>query len=199
MALTYTPITELEAVNTLLSTIGETPVTTVPASGESDAGEAQAMLHRVNRQVQGMELKFNSDYKVQFSPDGDGYINIPTNALRVTSYYRNGAFGDQYDYAVRGRYLYDRYNQTKVFTAKVYLNITYFLPWTDMPEHVRHYVTIKAGRKFQADTVGSQILNAFTQQDEGEARAEMMRWEMVKRSESMLETPGIYGIVNRRI
>jgi len=194
MALTYTPITELEAVNTLLSTIGETPVSTIPGSGVSDASEAQAMIHRVNRQVQGMELKFNSDYKVQYSPDGDGYINIPTNALRVTSYYMNNA---QHDYAVRGRKLYDRYNQTDVFTAAVYLNISYFLPWSDMPEHVRHYVTIKAGRKFQADTVGSQVLNAFTQQDEAEARAEMVRWELIKRGDSILTSPGIYHTLNR--
>jgi hypothetical protein len=141
-----------------------------------------------------MKLKFNSDYKVRLSPDGDSKINIPTNVLRVESTYR----GSSYDYAVRGRYLYDRYNQQYTFTAAVYLNLTYFLEWTEMPEHVRHYVTIKAARKFQADTVGSPQQDAFTKSDEAEARAEMIRWEAIKKDQSILDSSSIYGIVNRR-
>lgn len=192
MALSFTPITELEAVNTLLASIGETPVNTIPSSGVSDASTARDMIHRVNRQVQGMSLKFNTDYKVQYSPDVDGYINIPTNALRVTAYYRG------VDYAVRDRKLYDRYNQTSIFTAVVYLNIATFFPWDDMPEHVRHYVTMKAGRKFQDESVGSEVLHKFSLQDEGEARAEMMRWELIKHSDTILTSPGIRDILNRR-
>jgi len=192
MALTYTPVTELEAVNTLLASIGETPVNTVPASGVSDASTARDMLHRVNRQVQGMSLKFNTDYKVQYSPDVDGYINIPTNALRVVSYFRG------FDFAVRDRKLYNRKDQTNIFTSFVLLDITTFFPWDDMPEHVRHYVTMKAGRKFQDESVGSEVLHKFSIQDEGEARAEMMRWELIKHSDSILESPGIIDVLNRR-
>jgi len=196
MALTYTPITELEAVNAMLATIGETPVSTIPASGISDASEARSELHRTNREVQGLALKFNTDYKIRFSPDGEGKINIPTNALKVISYY--DGYSASYDYAVRGRYLWDRYNQTYVFTASVLLNITYFLEWELMPEHVRHYVTVKAGRSFQANAVGSPQLNAFTQEDEVRARNEMFRWEMNKRGGSMLQSPSTYDIFNRR-
>lgn len=194
MALSHAPQTELEAVNMMLAGIGETPVSVVPSSGVSDAVEAQAELHRVNRETQGMALKFNTDYKVQLSPDGDSKINIPTNALRVVSYYR----GMNYDYVVRGRYLYDRYNQQYTFSTYVLLNITYFLEWSLLPEHVRHYVSVRASRKFQANAVGSQVLHGFTERDEALARADLMRWEMIKKSDTILESSGPFSIVNRR-
>ena len=192
MALTYTPTTELQAVNAMLASIGETPVSDIPASGISDAAIARDKLHEVNRQVQGMSLKCNTDYKVESSPDVDGYINIPTNALRVWAYYQFK------DYAVRNRKLYDRMEQTLIFTEVVYLNITTFLEWLDLPEHVRHYIAVKAGRRFQAEAVSSQILWNFSQIDEGEARAEMMRWELIKHSDSILHSQGIASTLNRR-
>ena len=192
MALTFTPTTELQAVNAMLASIGETPVSDIPASGISDAAIARDKLHEVNRQVQGMALKCNTDYKVESSPDVDGYINIPTNALRVTAYYQFK------DYAVRNRKLYDRMEQTLVFTEVVYLNITTFLEWLELPEHVRRYIAVKAGRRFQAEAVSSQILWNFSAVDEGEARAEMMRWELIKHSDSILHSEGIAQTLNRR-
>jgi hypothetical protein len=195
MALTYTPTTELQAVNAMLRSIGEAPVNTLPTAGVSDASLAQDTLHEVNRAVQGKGLKFNSDYQVRFTPDVDGYINIPTNALRVTATFRSY----DTDYAVRNRKLYDRRNQTYVFTSFVELDITYFLTWADMPEHVRRYVYVRASRQFQQETVGSQILWQFKAQDEAEARAEMNRWEIIKRDQTLLESPGIFRTVKRRI
>jgi hypothetical protein len=192
MALTYTPTTELQAVNQMLASIGETPVSDIPASGVSDAASARDKLHETNRQVQGMGLKFNTDYRIEYSPDADGYINIPTNALRVWAWYGN------LDYATRNRKLYDRDNQTNIFTTVVYLNITTFLQWSDLPEHVRRYVAVKAGRRFQAEAVGSQILWNFSQVDEGEARSDMMRWELIKHRDSILNSPGVRETLNRR-
>jgi hypothetical protein len=193
MALVYAPTSEIEAVNNMLQSIGETPVNTLPTAGVTDASIARDVLHRINRQVQGMGLKFNSDYEVQYTPDIDGFINIPSNALRVSAYYYMSV-----DYAVRDRKLYDRENQTNVFTSSVKLNIVTFLPWDDMPEHVRQYVYVKASRRFQAESVGSQNLWKFSQMDEAETRAEMMRWELIKHSDTILASPGIYNTVNRR-
>jgi len=193
MALTYTPTTELEAINMMLASIGETPVNTVPASGVNDASLARDMLHRTNRQVQGMSLKCNTDYKVQYSPDVNGYINIATNSLRVWGWYVNN------DYAVRGRKLYDRSEQTNIFTAAVLLNITVFLEWSDLPEHVRFYIATKAGRRFQAQSVGSKILWEFSEIDEAEARSEMTRWELIKHQDTILHSPGIFNVLNRRV
>jgi hypothetical protein len=192
MALNFTPITELEAVNVMLQGIGEMPVNAVPAAGVSDASIAQDMLHRTSRQVQGMGLKCNSDYEYAISPDVDGYINIPSNALRVESYYRYN------DYAVRGRKLYDRKKQTLIFTQKVYVDIVFFLTYLELPEHVKNYIVIKSSRKFQAETVSSPILFQFSEQEMFEAKAEMIRWELNKSDDSLLDSPFIRNIVSRR-
>jgi hypothetical protein len=192
MALTFTPTTELQAINQMLASIGETPVSTIPGSGVSDAAVARDKLHETNRQVQGMSLKCNTDHKVEYSPDVNGHINIPTNTLRVWAWY-------QYmDYAVRDRKLYDRDNQTLIFGDKVYLNITFFLPWLDLPEHVRRYIAVKAGRRFQAEAVSSQLLWQFSEIDEAEARSEMVRWELIKHGSTILHSAGISDTLNRR-
>ena len=192
MTLSYTPTTELEAVNMLLKSIGELPVNTLPTEGVSDASIAQDTLHQVSREVQGLGLKCNTDYEYAITPDVDDYINIPTNALRVTPHYRTD------DYAVRGRKLYDRENQTFEFDDTVYVDMVSFLEWTDLPEHVRRYIYIKASRRFQSQSVGSPVLHQFSEQDEYEARADLVRWELNKADSTMLETPFIFNIINRR-
>ena len=47
-----TATTELEAINTMLSVIGESPVNTVDGSGVVDAVLARQILHEVSRHVQ---------------------------------------------------------------------------------------------------------------------------------------------------
>jgi hypothetical protein len=46
------PTTELEAVNTILSTIGESPVSSLGDQMTVDAVLAQNILHEVSREVQ---------------------------------------------------------------------------------------------------------------------------------------------------
>lgn len=45
------PTTELEAINTMLSTIGEAPISTVEDSGVIDAVMARQILRTVDREV----------------------------------------------------------------------------------------------------------------------------------------------------
>jgi hypothetical protein len=192
MATVYTPITEIEAVNVLLQAIGEMPVNTIPAAGVTSASLAQSMLHFISRQVQGMGLHCNSDYKYSMTPDESGNINIPLNALRVEAYYPYD------DYAIRARKLYDKAEQTLIFTDTVYVDIVFFFPFVDLPEHVRNYIVVKASRKFQAETIGAPTLFQYSEKDEFDAKAEMLRWEMNKIDDSILNSPFIANIVNRR-
>ena len=43
------------------------------------------------------------------------------------------------------------------------------LEFTDLPQHVRRYITVKSARRFQNRILGSQTLSGFTQADENEA------------------------------
>ena len=60
-ALTLTPQTELDAVNAMLLSIGQAPVSTLSVTGLKDVSFAQYILHSVSREVQLKGWEFNTD------------------------------------------------------------------------------------------------------------------------------------------
>src|SRR3546814_20980574 len=65
-------MTELEAVNEMLMSIGQAPVNTLNATGISDVNIARAELVKVSRRVQARGWNFNTDDAYKLSPDADG-------------------------------------------------------------------------------------------------------------------------------
>jgi hypothetical protein len=189
----YTPITELDAVNLCLEQIGEQPVNTIPTSGLSDAVVAQNVVHRVSRRVQGMGLHCNTDEDYPLVPDINGNIAIPVNALSV-----DPSDASQ-DYTWRAGKLYDRRNQTSVFTQTVKVDIIWFFPFGDLPDHVRDYVAVVAAQEFQKHVVGSESLMGMSQEDVARIRTEFMRKEVFDTDATMLDSPGVWETVIRRI
>ena len=74
--------TKLEAVNIMLSTIGENPVNSL-TSGLVDAELAETILGSVSKAVQSEGWNFNTEQKVSFSADTSGHILLPANILRA--------------------------------------------------------------------------------------------------------------------
>lgn len=170
MALTQTPTSELEAVNRMLATIMQSPVSSLAdISGLADASIAQTTLHEVNREVQTEGWQWNTEYDMTLTPDIDGYIDLPTDCLDVDSY------GDDVnaDVVMRAGRLYDRYNRTYVFTDTIQVEMIKFLPFADLPEPARLYIMIKACRTFANKMLGSETIEAFTEADELRARSKM--------------------------
>lgn len=161
--LNLTPTTELEAVNLMLVSIGEQPVNTLEQPGVSEVSIARDILHQVSRQVQALGLRCNSESNYRLPVDVDGYIILPSNTLSVD------ASDPTMDVVQRGNKLYDRKNHTYKFTQGVEVDIVFFLPFEELPQVVRDYIAIRAARVFQAKTVGSESLHAFTAEDEHKA------------------------------
>ena len=80
---TQTRTSELEAVNTILSTIGESPLNTLSGSLPVDGTIAKNVLSEVSREVQSQGWHFNTHYKVSLSRDTDNKIPLATNIVRV--------------------------------------------------------------------------------------------------------------------
>ena len=80
---TVTRTTELEAVNTILSTIGEAPLNSLTGTLPVDGTTAKNVLDEICREVQSMGWHWNSHYKVDLSRDTDNKIPIGTDVLRV--------------------------------------------------------------------------------------------------------------------
>ena len=185
----FTKITELEAVNICLGVIGETPVSTIPVSGVSEATIARDLLYEKSRDVQTEGQMFNTREDYTLTPDVDGYIALPSNTLQVDSMnYWN-------DYIEYNGQLYDRDNNTNVFSSAQKVVIVTFEAWTAIPQHVRQYIVILAARAFQERFVADSDLWKFTQDDEDKAKRQFQRIEDKNANFSIFDN----GYLNRGV
>lgn len=154
--------TELEAVNTMLDCIGEAPVSTLAVSGLVDVAKAKATLAEISRTVQERGWHFNSEEDYPLVRQSDGTITLPPNVLRIDT---TSKFAE-YDVAQRGSRLYWRNEHTFVFDKDIEVDIVFYLPWTQLPQAARHYITVAAARIFQGRQLGSETKHKFSEQEE---------------------------------
>lgn len=186
------PMTLLEAVNTLLALIGEMPVNSLDSTQYTPASFAETTINGTARNVQTEGLHFNTDYELELQPDTNSVIQLPNTAARIDAVDRTR------DIVVRNGKLYDKEEKSYTFTEPVKCNVVWLFPFEDMPEHVREYVTIKAGRVFQNRMVGSKLLFQLSENEEIEARTRMRLAEAENRDENMLSGPLIsQGTIRR--
>lgn len=67
------PTTELEAVNAMLSAIGEAPIADVDAATQADADIAISTLREVAREVQANGWRFNTEFGLAIAPTAAGF------------------------------------------------------------------------------------------------------------------------------
>tara|TARA_R110002167_G_C12539821_1_gene639884 strand:+ start:259 stop:849 length:591 start_codon:yes stop_codon:yes gene_type:complete len=158
--------TKLEAVNTMLGNIGESPVTqiTVTSTLPISAVTAITVLDEVSREVQSEGWHFNTVLKQTLSPNGSNEIVLATDILHVDT------LDNSKDIVQRGSKLFNRADNTFTFTADIDVRSMSLLDFTDLPEQARRYITLKGSRVFQARTVGSQELEQQILRDELKAR-----------------------------
>jgi hypothetical protein len=195
MATAITPTTELEAVNILLEVIGESPINELTNSAVVDAVNAKAVLSEVSRAVQKTGWHFNTEENYVLVPSVfEKEINVPANCVQVTT-----TGEDRFtDVALRGTRLYDRTNHTYKFNKSLKVNMVILLPFEELPEAARYYITIRAARIFQAREVGSETLERFTQVDELTALADLKRAEGVTGKHNMLTDSWTVSRILRR-
>lgn len=160
---------KLEAVNSMLGHIGESPVNSISDTSALPVSAATAIsvLDEISRAVQAEGWHFNTELKVTLSPAGDGTITLSEDILEVDT-------TSNPDIAQRGLSLFDRSTNTSVFTSDIEVDLTRLLDWTSLPEAARRYITLRASRVFQGRLVGSRELEALIARDEYNARADLM-------------------------
>jgi|2_EtaG_2_1085320.scaffolds.fasta_scaffold07792_2 hypothetical protein len=198
-----TRTTELEAVNTMLSAVGEPPINSLEDQKNVDAAIAGNVLTEISREVQASGWHFNTQIKVTLTPDDSTkHINLTDNMVRVdtdywTSTTSTDLLNDARDITQRGGRLFDRSNNTYEFTKAVEATVVYILDWDDLPEPARRYVTVRAARIFQDRMVGSPAHHSFSQEDEVRARALLKEFEGDTADHSIFGNWDILRIVSR--
>tara|TARA_Y100001938_G_scaffold151202_1_gene247370 strand:- start:8634 stop:9227 length:594 start_codon:yes stop_codon:yes gene_type:complete len=190
MALTAT--TKLEAVNLMLSTIGEAPVNSL-TSGLVDAELAETILASVSKAVQSEGWNFNTEKVFPFQPDASGHIILPANILRADA----TAEADALDLVQRGLKMYDKKNHTYVISATVNLDIIIELEFEELPEVARRYIALRSARVFQEQVVGSDTLNQFNRAEEFSAYSQLKDFEAESEDNSIYDNYSVYQVLDR--
>ena len=162
---------KLEAVNTMLGYIGESPVNSIATATALplSAALAKNILDEVSREVQSDGWQFNTIENFKLAQGiFAGTFQVPANTLQVDAVDRT------YDIVQRGLNIWDRTKNTATFTVDTLtVNMTFLLDWEELPEQARRYIAIKAGRVFQSRLVGSKELENLIFRDEIMAKARL--------------------------
>ena len=170
------PQTELDAVNTMLASIGSAPVNTLAVVGVKDINIAKSALSSTLRSVLLRGWSFNTDTNYELVPDGNNNILVPDTALWIEPCDRSK------DYVVRyantQAMLYDKENHTFTITDNpLKVDIIWAFSFESIPEAARSYIATKAARIFQSQIIGSEVLYKYTADHETEAFATLKRLE----------------------
>jgi hypothetical protein len=219
--------TELDAVNTILVSAGETPLpsSTILANQTAfDILTALDLLKKVSKEVQLEPWKFNTEDGVRhnptatfnfLNPDGTQTLcNIFTNPSLIYTAWALTPCEENRDLDVMVRMskqytsgglsvavLFDKRNHRdgpeKDKYPAVYLDVLYALDFALMPEVARTYVAIVASRRFCQQTLGSAEKGTFSRENEVAALRLLKREQGRPRAYNFLNTLETLEIMGR--
>ena len=166
--------TELPAVNQILASVGQAPVTTLDQTNP-DVAIAYEALIQVNREVQAEGWTFNKEYGYPFTPDDSNNIVIPSNILQI-DLANNGNYRDK-DVVRRNGKLYDRMAHSDTFTEEVKCDVVWLFDWIDIPRPIQDYITARAACFTVSRIVGDQALYQMCKEKEVYCRAQALEYE----------------------
>ena len=193
MALT----TKLEAVNTMISVIGESPVNTITGQTSLPITAIQAIstLDETSRAVQSEGWHCNTEHEYELTPDSNtSKITLPNNTLKFDL---DPLLYTDTDPVQRGLKLYDRKNHTEVWTQNVKGTITFELEFEDLPEQIRHYVTVKAARIFANRFICNREIEGFTLREEVEAKARAIDSDSENADRTIFDNYSVLRVIDR--
>lgn len=184
---------ELEAINTLLESIGETRVTSLDATGVADVGSAKATLDEISREIQTKGWHFNTEDNYPLPLDTSNEIPLSGNILKVSVQGSSGIEVTQ-----RGTSLYDKTNHRYTFEASQTGTVVLCLSWEELPQVARHYIMVRASRIYQARFLGSDTQFRFSAEEEEAAKGSLVEAEGETGSYNFLTgSSSVYSITER--
>lgn len=180
---------ELDAINYILTTVGESPVNQIDTNN-IDVVNIKRLLDSNTRQILLAGYPFNVVENFKLYPDEHTHqISIPANVIKFdtgtpTQIKRNGK-------------LYDMQQQSDRFKApvicKAYLNV----PFEDLPDTFKTYAVLKTAVSFQqrffGDTDQTQELMLLLT----EAYNDVVYYEVKAANANLFQNSSVVGIINR--
>jgi len=172
---TYAVSTELDAVNQILSSVGQAPVTTLDLQNP-EVSIVLNTLREVNKQVQAEGWIFNTERHYTLARDTTtNEIAYPFNLLQIDA--NHDHHREEFDLVRRNGKLYDRLNHTYTFTKDVEADVVWYFDFTDVPPAFQQYITARAARMCCVKMVGDRELQALLQEQEMMTRAAALEYD----------------------
>ena len=172
--------TELDAVNQILSSVGQAPVTTLDMQNP-EVYTALQSLRDVSREVQSEGWVFNSENCVKFVRNTDNTITVPNDVLQITV--NKDKHRDNYNIIKKDGKLYDKYHhkfddrEEFKFDKDIYCDVIYFYRFNNLPFAFQAHITAKAARKVATRLVGDPALVQVLAIDEEQTKNAMLEYE----------------------
>ena len=189
MAIQISTDTELSAVNSILGSIGQSPITALndTALQNPEISFIKNILDEVNKDVQTTGWHFNTETRVKRSPDANGNYIVPVDAILYDI--SDGQIDRNRDVVRRGGKLYDLVHHTDVFTQDFYFDIISLLPFTDLPPAIQRYIIARAACKAATQLVSNADLVKLLKVEENQAKANALNYETEQGDNSFFGFP----------
>ncbi|MCD7779673.1 MAG: hypothetical protein LUH05_03250 [Candidatus Gastranaerophilales bacterium] len=165
--------TELEAINTMLSCVGQSPINTLEGTKSYFTMMAENILKEECKRVLLEGWDFNTDYNYQLNPDVNNHISITDDMLLVQfpQLYRNR-------YVTRDSKLYDKKEHTYEITDPLKVKIIWNFSFDKLPENFKTYIKMSSAYKFCKRALGSETACIYTKEDVQEAYTDLLGYEL---------------------
>ena len=149
----YATSSELDAVNSILMSVGESPVNTLNVQSP-EVVIAQKTLQQVTREILSEGWVFNTEKEVEFIPDTNDQVFLSDAILQVDL--NRFHHLDTYDVIRKDGKLYDRYQHKDTFPDDdiLYLDVVWMYSFDDIPQPFRDFITTRATRLAYLRMVG---------------------------------------------
>ncbi len=180
---------KLTVINSMLAFIGETPVTTLEDPEEVTA-KALRVLDDEVVSLQSQNYWFNY-YQTVLTPDGDGEINLPSNAARVDA--------NNTQIIQRGLKLYNKYNSTYVFSQPITAFVTVVLDFEELPLTARLLCKAYAEWIFETQEQGDNGISNTLRMRIEIAKTRFMDENLQQQNQNVLRNPEVFDRFNRQV
>lgn len=200
MSLPSLLLTELDAVNQMLASIGQTPVNTLDVSGIRDVAIAKLSLQNTTREVLNRGWSFNTDHEWELNFTSSEIV-VPSAVLWLDPVRRDLDFVIRDDGGTLK--LWDKLHRTfdieENYEAPIKVDIIHAFLFETIPNVARQYIAMRASRIFQTNVIASEIIFKFTAGHEAEAYADLLKMEAKTKDRNWFRSGADSNeIVNRR-
>lgn len=192
MAVNAGHMTKLQAVNEMLWTVGEAPVSSL-SSGLGNAAIAETILDRVSREIQSLGWHVNTLRAYELTKNNDNQFVLPDDTLKVDTVNHKG--GRKNDTPVPSAFinavmrrsaddtkwlLFDMDNHTETWSTPTTLTVDLvkLLNYADLNPSLQYYVWTKAARRYQQGAMSSIALHKLAESDVQEAMIQAMQEDL---------------------